>query len=137
MSRCGVYVENGPPVPVLSGAGLYVEDADHNEVFLMRRAEITLVTRDTSDFEFVELSATYLYNGVVQIYENGGTFSYTWVPSLQTALLEKLCTLYLFLPSVLTIQGDASVREYALVSYIQQVRNMNKVLHNPYRCFAV
>ena len=60
-------------MPVLSGAGLYVEDADHNDVFLMSRAEITLVTRDTSDFEFVKLSATYLYNGVVQIYENGGT----------------------------------------------------------------
>ena len=75
MSRCGVYVENGPPVPVLSGAGLYVEDADHNEVFLMTRAEITLVTRDTSDFEYVVLNATYLHSGVVQRYENGSRFS--------------------------------------------------------------
>ena len=24
------------PVPVLSGVGLYVEDADHNEIFLMQ-----------------------------------------------------------------------------------------------------
>ena len=75
MSRCGVYVENGPPVPVLSGAGLYVEDADHNEVFLMKRAEVTLVTRDTSDFEHVMLNAAYLYNGVVQVYEDGSTFT--------------------------------------------------------------
>ena len=72
MSRCGVYVENGPPVPVLSGAGLYVEDADHHEVFLMSRAEITLVTRDTSDFASVVLEATYLANGVMQNYQEGG-----------------------------------------------------------------
>ena len=34
-SQCGVYTENGPPVPVLSGAGLYVQDDDHNEIFYM------------------------------------------------------------------------------------------------------
>ena len=34
-SQCGVYTENGPPVPVLSGAGLYVQDDDHNEIFNM------------------------------------------------------------------------------------------------------
>ena len=70
-SRCGVYVENGPPVPVLSGAGLYVEDEDHNEIFLMTEAEVTLVTRDTSDFQDVLLNATYLYHGVEQTYSDG------------------------------------------------------------------
>ena len=74
MSRCGVYVENGPPVPVLSGAGLYVEDSDHNEIFLMSKAEITLVTRDTSDFEEVLLNATYLYEGVEQTFSGGSKF---------------------------------------------------------------
>lgn len=71
VSRCGVYVENGPPVPILSGAGLYVEDEDDHEVFLMARAEITLVTRDTTDFADVVLQATYLYNGVIQSYQGG------------------------------------------------------------------
>ena len=72
MSRCGEYIENGRPVPVLSGAGLYVEDDDHNEVFLMSRAEISLVDKDTTDFEAVVLDATYLYEGVVQTYQDGG-----------------------------------------------------------------
>ena len=36
VGRCGVYVENGPPVRVLSGVGLYVEDDDHNEIFYMK-----------------------------------------------------------------------------------------------------
>ena len=77
VSRCGVYVENGPPVPILSGAGLYVEDGDHNEVFLMTRAEVTLVTKDTTDFEHVLLNATYLYDGVVQVFQDGGKPVYT------------------------------------------------------------
>lgn len=72
VSRCGIYVENGPPVPILSGTGLYVEDGDHNEVFLMSSADITLVTTATIDFEDVVLNASYLYDGVVQTYENGG-----------------------------------------------------------------
>ena len=71
MSRCGVYEENGPPVPVLSGAGLYVEDGDHNEIFLMSKAEVTLVTRDTSDFQHVRLNATYLSSGVEQRFSDG------------------------------------------------------------------
>ena len=71
MSRCGVYVEGGPPVPVLSGNGLYVEDEDHNEIFFMVEAEITLVTRETTDFQEVVLNATYLYSGVQQSYSNG------------------------------------------------------------------
>ena len=72
VSRCGRYIENGPPVPILSGAGLYVEDDDHNEVFFMRSADITLITTSTIDFEDVVLSASYLYDGVVQTYQNGG-----------------------------------------------------------------
>lgn len=57
---------------VLSGAGLYVEDPDHNEVFLMKRAEVTLDTVDTTDFADVILEATYVYNGVEQSYQDGG-----------------------------------------------------------------
>ena len=34
--KCGVYIENGPPIRVLSGIGLFVEDADHNEIFFMK-----------------------------------------------------------------------------------------------------
>ena len=36
VGRCGMYVERGPPVRVLSGVGLYVEDDDHNEIFYMK-----------------------------------------------------------------------------------------------------
>ena len=72
VSRCGVYVENGRPVPILSGTGLYVEDEDHSQVFLMRQAAISLVTRDTADFNSVMLHATYLCEGVVQMYGEGG-----------------------------------------------------------------
>lgn len=75
MSRCGVYIENGPAVPVLSGAGLYVEDPDHNEVFLMKRAEVTLDTVDTTDFADVVLEAAYVYNGVDQSYQDGGIYT--------------------------------------------------------------
>ena len=35
-----MYTENGPPVPVLSGAGLYVQDVDHNEIFYMTVSDI-------------------------------------------------------------------------------------------------
>lgn len=72
VSRCGVYTEGGQAVPILSGAGLFVEDADHNEVFLMKRAEVTLDTVDTTDFADVVLEATYIYNGVEQNYQDGG-----------------------------------------------------------------
>lgn len=72
VSRCGVYRENGPAVPVLSGAGLYVEDDDHNEVFNMTEAAITVVDRDTTDFQDVRLDATYLYGDVQQTYSDGG-----------------------------------------------------------------
>lgn len=34
--RCGVYTEGGGPVLILSGAGLDVEDDDHNEIFDMQ-----------------------------------------------------------------------------------------------------
>lgn len=59
-------------MPILSGAGLYVEDPDHNEVFLMKRAEVTLDTVDTTDFAEVVLEASYVYNGVEQSYQDGG-----------------------------------------------------------------
>lgn len=36
VGRCGVYIEAGGPVRVLSGVGLYVEDEDHNEIFFMK-----------------------------------------------------------------------------------------------------
>ena len=36
VGRCGVYVEQGPPIRVLSGVGLYVEDDDHHEIFYMK-----------------------------------------------------------------------------------------------------
>lgn len=70
-----MYIENGPAVPVLSGAGLYVEDPDHNEVFLMKRAEVTLDTVDTTDFADVVLEAAYVYNGVDQSYQDGGIYT--------------------------------------------------------------
>ena len=72
MSRCGVFVEGGPPVPVLSGAGLYVEDPDHNAVFLMSRAEVALDTDATTDYESVLLDAAYTAEGVVKNYQDGG-----------------------------------------------------------------
>lgn len=71
MSRCGEYRENDAPVFVLSGAGLYVEDEDHNEIFLMAEARVTVVTRDTTDFQEVVLNAKYLYPGVQQSFSNG------------------------------------------------------------------
>lgn len=58
-------------MPILSGAGLYVEDEDHHQVFLMSRAIISIATRDTTDFPSVVLQATYLYDGVVPVYEDG------------------------------------------------------------------
>lgn len=59
-------------MPVLSGAGLYVEDPDHNEVFLMSRAEVALVTDATTDYESVLLDAMYMATGVVESYQDGG-----------------------------------------------------------------
>ena len=112
MSRCGVYVENGPPVPVLSGAGLYVEDSDHNEIFLMSKAEITLVTRDTSDFEEVLLNATYLYEGVEQTFSGGSKFGSHCIAG------EKFKK-FLFILA-LTLIGDASVVEYTQVCSLQK-----------------
>ena len=59
-------------MPVLSGAGLYVEDADHQEVFLMNRAKVTLVTEATTDYAQVVLEASYLAPGVEHSFQNGG-----------------------------------------------------------------
>ena len=40
-ARCGVYVEGGGPVPILSGVGLYVQDADDDRDFPMEvRADV-------------------------------------------------------------------------------------------------
>ena len=36
VGRCGVYIENQGPVLILSGVGLDVEDADHNQLFMMQ-----------------------------------------------------------------------------------------------------
>jgi len=76
-------LQNGPPVAVLSGAGLYVQDDDHNEIYLMKRATVQVVT-ETSDFASVVLTANYLSFGVDASYQNG----------------------------VLNLEGDASVSEY-------------------------
>ena len=43
VGRCGVYVERGAPVRVLSGVGLYVEDDDHNEIFYMKVSHMNSV----------------------------------------------------------------------------------------------
>lgn len=40
-----MYVERGPPIRVLSGVGLYVEDDDHNEIFYMKVSCVTTVKR--------------------------------------------------------------------------------------------
>ena len=37
-----MYVEDGPPIRVLSGIGLFVEDADHNEIFFMKVGYLSL-----------------------------------------------------------------------------------------------
>ena len=47
VGRCGVYTEEGGPVPILSGVGLDVEDNDHNEVFMMQVSAALLCNYST------------------------------------------------------------------------------------------
>ncbi|KAI6650784.1 hypothetical protein LOD99_7835 [Oopsacas minuta] len=44
LASFNIYLENGPPVPLLNGSGLYITDIDHQDIFniiiFMKRCEI-------------------------------------------------------------------------------------------------
>lgn len=67
-----------------------------------------MVTRDTTDFEDVVLGARYRAEGVEVLYQDGSEF--------MSGSDHLVLRIFFFFHSVLTLEGEASVREYTRVS---------------------
>ena len=77
-----------------------------------------MITQDTNDFASVVLNAEYLSSNVVDVYQNGGKVLFL------IDLLQFLFNQCIFLITVLTLEGDATVFEYQQVGKFLSLSNL-------------